>query len=143
MKIKDGVKDSFANILFGAAFAKALWATIHHNGMFTFHIILTLAGLGFATHDIVTENNPLWMTLCATAVFPWGIVSLLLLKTQLVKMLFTTFTVWFLLSQATIMCICMGYVAQRPIIVSTVFPSILASVLVDAFPQQLPSRLTE
>ncbi len=32
VKIKDGVKDSFANILFGAAFAKALWATIHkHN----------------------------------------------------------------------------------------------------------------
>ena len=43
--------------------------------MFAFHIILTLAGLGFATHDIVTEHNPLWMTLCATAVFPWGMTK--------------------------------------------------------------------
>ena len=85
VKIKDGVKDSFANILFGAAFAKALWATIHHDGMFAFHIILTLAGLGFATHDIVTEHSPLWMTLCAAAVFPWGIVSLLLLNSKLKK----------------------------------------------------------
>lgn len=134
--------DSYANIFFGAKFAKCLWFTIQHPALFALHVILTLSGLGFATHDIVTQDNPLWMTLCATAVFPWGIVCILLLKTQLVKMLLGTFTVWFLLSQATMMCISVAYVAERPIIVSTVFPSILCSVLVDAFPQQLRRRVT-
>ena len=142
VKVKDGVHDSFANILFGATFTKSMWATVQHEAAFTLHLVLALSGLAFAVYDIVTEDNPLWMTLCSIAVWPWGIVCLLLMKTQIVKMLLSTFTVWFLISQATIMCICIGYVAQRPIVVSAVFPSILASVLVDAFPQQLRRRVT-
>lgn len=142
MKVKDGVVDSFANILFGKAFAKFLWHTIENPIMFTLHAVLALVGLGFATHDIVTMDNPLWMTLCSLAVFPWGITSLLLLKVQIAKLLLSTFTVWFLLAQATIMCLCMGYIAMRPIVVSTIFPSILASVLIDAFPQQRRHRAT-
>ena len=74
--------------------------------------------------------------------FHRGIVSLLLLKTQLVKKCFSQHSLCSSFYLKPPVCNSCELCSSRLIIVSTVFPSILASVLVDAFPQQLRRRVT-
>ena len=69
-------------------------------------------------------------------VLPWGIVTLLSLKTSvLTRLLVTTFNLYYLMIQITVLLVSIGLVAERPAIVTLICPAMISTIFVDAVPQ--------
>jgi uncharacterized membrane protein len=101
-----------------------------------------LVGLCFIVVDITTEDMALWGSLACVLVIPWGITVILLLKTHMLIRLLKMFNTWYLLSQVAAMVVCIGYVSSRPFMVCMVCPTLIASILCDAFPREHRRRVT-
>ena len=142
IQVQDGISDSLAYLLFGRAFALFMWKMVDDWRWYTANIILCLIGLTCTIVDITTPSSPVWITYLCLLLLPFGIIVVLLLKLQVLKLLLTTFNVWFLVTQAAAMMICIILVAERPIVTFVVIPPVFASVFVDAFPQEHRNSVT-
>ena len=119
-----------------------LYCTVHSQLGFGMQFFFGLIGLCFIVADFTTEDIPLWGSVACVLVIPWGITVTLLLKTHMMMRLLKMFNVWYLLSQVAAMVVCIGYVSARPFMVCMVLPTLIASVLSDAFPREHRRRVT-
>lgn len=142
IQIKDGISDSIVTLLFGKSAARFLWKMVDNTTYFYVNAIICLIGLLFTIIDITTPSLPQWMSFMCLLVVPWGIIVTLLLKVQVVRLLLTTFNVWFLITQAAAMMVCIILVCPRPLVTFVLVPPVIASVVVDAFPQEHRRKVT-
>jgi len=136
VEITDGYEDSLIAHLVGEKTARQFFQTMDHGFLFYLNGILCLIGLAFTVADITNESVPLWMSFMCVLVLPWGIFVLSLLNYKVLGLLLGTFNTWFLLAQVIAMCVCIGLVAERPFMICVLAPTLIASILVDAYPQR-------
>eukprot|EP00939_MAST-03C_sp_MAST-3C-sp1_P000403 g403.t1 len=142
MRFSEGHKNTLAHYLGGQSFGELCWSWVARSYLFYTLVTLSVAGLALTIADLITLDMPVVLSLCCASAVPWGLVVLLLLKVDILLRLLKTFNIWFLLSQIMGMIVCVGYVAERPMMVLMIALTLIASVLVDAFPQEYRWRVT-
>lgn len=131
-----------ACMLLGPKIAEYTFLLFDHTYLFLTNVFICAIGMVFLVADLNTADVPLALSFASSLVLPWGFLVFFMLDMKVLKLILSMFNTWYLLVQVTTMVICIGYVSERPGMVTMLCPSLISTIFVDAFPRQRRWRAT-
>lgn len=141
--ISQGTEGTVACHLFGKRCALNLYKLVDSRMSFLAITCLTVLGLCFLIGDLTAADEvSISVSFVSMLVLPWGFLVFLLLKVKILRLVIKMFNTWFLILQVAAMMVCIGFIVHRPLMITMLSPTLVSTILVDAFPRQHRWKVT-
>eukprot|EP00939_MAST-03C_sp_MAST-3C-sp1_P002458 g2458.t1 len=135
--ISQDTEGTVACHLFGKRCALNLYKLVDSRMSFLAITCLTVLGLCFLIGDLTAADEvSISVSFVSMLVLPWGFLVFLLLKVKILRLVIKMFNTWFLILQVAAMMVCIGFIVHRPLMITMLSPTLVSTILVDAFPRQ-------